>query len=555
MRRLISRIEPSTRADDAWVVPAILLVVLHSQYTFSLSATAGLALALAGSNIYVRVTGRSSWAQLTIFITASILIYYVAGEAYYVFAACCLVYELFAVRRLAQGLSLLLVALAVKFGLDSALSYINLNYLHFDAPETSYLMRRQPSDARILVVLYVYFPACALFMSVKPVAVVLWQRLWRRGGEPEAPESPLDRRDSTARENGAWAAGMQSIRRWVVTPILLVVIAGVGVMFSPARILKKLVEIDYCSNNCMWDTVLQEARGVPPQFYSDHVGQNVYLALYHTGRLPYEMFFYPPSRLITHRYFGGSGRLLSRTAHDVHIQLGRVNEAETIAHNALEEHMSAEFLMRIALTKMVKGQIDAARLYLNVLRDDLRYGRWAEGCLQRLRQDPDLSNEATVVEVRSLMIATEDAHLVYDQARGGFISAERQLLSLLEQNPGNRMAFEYLMAIHLINRDLDAFAAQLPRLKGFSYPGTPLLYEEAAMLYAATHPERLVTSDTGVAVCGCAISEQTVQRYRHLESVGKLYRELNTQMAMNTVIRELGNTYFTYYFFGPGQPR
>ena len=567
-----SRVDPSTRTCDTWVIPAILLVVLHSQYTFSLSATSGLALALAAGNVYVRVPCRRSWARLAIFFAGSVFLYYVAGDAYYTFAACCLVYELLAAKRRVLGLSFLLVAPAVKFGIDGALFYINLAYLHFDIPEASCLVPHQSMEERILEILYAYFPACALYIAIKPAAFARLKRQWRRGGEGEIRQNGLkpsqmeaigtrDNRDGpqecVSQGSEPRLTGMLAIRRWVLTPILLVVVAGAGVKFSHTSSNKKILRIDYYSSNRMWDEVLWEAKSVPSRIRADYVSQDIYVALYHTGRLPYDMFSYPPSSLFVAHDFGGRGRLFSRKGYDLYLALGRVNEAESIAHNALEQHLSAELLMRIALVKMVKGQIGAARLYLNVLRDDLLYGRWARGYLERLQEDPDLAGEPEILKVRSLMIRKDDAHLVYGEAEGRSIpvSTERQLTSLLEHNPRNRMAFEYLMAIHLLRTDVEALVAQLPRVKEFPYPNTPTLYEEAAMLCAVDRTNDLVTSETGVTACGWPISEETRRRCGRLQEIISTFGGLENPMARDAVARRLGNRYLFYYFYGPNQSR
>ena len=209
---VFSRIEPSAHSYGTWVIPVILLVVLHSQYTFSASQTAGLALALAASNIYVRASCRKWWTRLAIFVAASVLIYYVAGEAYYTFAGCCLVYELLAARRRVLGLSFLLAVPAVKFGIDGFLSHVNSAHLHFDVPEVLCLVPGSGMEEWIQTFLHVYFPACALFISLKPATFAMAKKLWHKSGRQDKAFRPTR---------------MQRTRRWVLTPILLVVVAGV----------------------------------------------------------------------------------------------------------------------------------------------------------------------------------------------------------------------------------------------------------------------------------------------------------------------------------------
>ncbi len=61
------------------------------------------------------------------------------------------------------------------------------------------------------------------------------------------------------------------------------------------------------------------------------------------------------------------------------------------------------------------------------------------------------------------------------------------------------MAFEYLMSLHLLKRDYAAVVEELSRLQLFSYPKTPLTYEEAALLHAGNQREIPQMTSSGVA--------------------------------------------------------
>ena len=63
-------------------------------------------------------------------------------------------------------------------------------------------------------------------------------------------------------------------------------------------------------------------------------------------------------------------------------------------------------------------------------------------------------------------------------------------LHLLKRNPENRMAFEYLMAIRLCNRDVQGVIELFPFLDGLAYPETPPLYEQAAIDLPLQAPRR-----------------------------------------------------------------
>jgi len=204
---------------------------------------------------------------------------------------------------------------------------------------------------------------------------------------------------------------------------------------------------------------------------------------------------------------------------------------------------------------MIKRQPDPARMYLNALRDDLTYGRWAESYLRRLEEDPEL-REPEIVQARSRMISKDDAVFTQTRLPDGSIavSGERQLLSLLDRNPRNRMAFDYLMATYLLSKDVEAVVTYLPRVKSFGYPATPPLYEEAALLYAGKQRGSRAASAAGVSAAGCPISERTVSRFRRFVEIGTERRGFDSPEARSAVLRELGGTYFTYYLYGRQPP-
>ena len=76
-----------------WVIPGILLVSLYSGYLFPTSVIVGLALAVTAANAWCRMPACRPWLRLLLFVAVSAVLYYVAGEAYYCFAACCAIHE------------------------------------------------------------------------------------------------------------------------------------------------------------------------------------------------------------------------------------------------------------------------------------------------------------------------------------------------------------------------------------------------------------------------------------------------------------------------------
>ena len=154
--------------------------------------------------------------------------------------------------------------------------------------------------------------------------------------------------------------------------------------------------------------------------------------------------------------------------------------------------------------------------------------------------------------MRGLMLVEDDLHLTSKfRSHERFLSTpEVMLLDLLKHNGENRMAFEYLMAICLCNNDVASGGRSLfSFLDGLSYPATPPLYEEAVLIYLdAATPKR---SRRSVPTSSSAAGRSVGGRWRSFavsQAIAALNGGLN-EKAEAAVARELGDTYFYYYFY------
>jgi hypothetical protein len=105
------------------------------------------------------------------------------------------------------------------------------------------------------------------------------------------------------------------------------------------------------------------------------------------------------------------------------------------------------------------------------------------------------------------------------------------------------MAFEYLMACHLLNGRVDRIAANVKRLKDLGYDRIPTLYEEAILIHSE------IAGQTP-SLAGYSISQETLQRYRMFVQVLGGMQTPNRQAAFAHLVREFGTSYFFYYSFG-----
>jgi hypothetical protein len=550
------------RADvgGTWVVPAILLVVLSSNYFFHASVIAGLALAMTATNGWCRMPAWRPWLRLTVFVLISAALYYVADVACYIFAACCVIHEALVEKRRLSGLFLLLAVVGVKFGLDAVLARLNLATLHFHVPSDEDPVTHLHW---CVMLLYGYFPACALFVLYRQTVDALMKPLLKRLQEDNGTKDPPphgngdEQEKDFDREPGITGSGILGWFQWAVGTVFALLLAVKAGAYIVDRELKESLDLDYCVEHQLWNDVLVKARNMPLQAYSPYVNHDVNLALYHTGRLPDQMFAYPQryrplltinqlaSDLFQHKTYARM-----RKPCDLLLELGRVNEAEHLALEMQEMRPSGGTLKRLALLEMIKGQSVSARVFLNVLRDDLVWGRWAEGYLQLLATDPDLAGDEEIQRTRRMMIVKDDLALTNRllPGDGNVVDMTIYLLKLLEQNGHNRMAFEYLMAIYLGRGNVAAVIKSFSFLDEFSYPAVPPLYEEAALIYGSQHPGDVKVTKSAVFFRGRRISEPTMAKFRRFQAIVMPCGGPN-EKAKSALARELGDSYFYYLYY------
>jgi hypothetical protein len=522
-------------ARGVWVIPGILLVSLFSGYVFPTRVLFGAALAVTTANLWCRLPTGKPWVRVAVFVVISIALYCVAGTAYYCFAACCVVHEAMAERRRLTGALFLLAAVAVKFGLDATLHRLELGTHHFFA-FTLAERQRPPLDWREAA-LYLYFPACALFAVYRSFI----STLFKARGRSE---------DGTADGGSALSGSMIGWTGWTAVVLSLAAVAAY-LSFDKGR--KALLEIDYCAEHRRWDDLLAKAKRLPSEAFTAYVTHDVNLALYHTGRLAEGMFTYPqrfrcPALFVPDQIAQQDDRLLRKPC-DYLLDLGRICEAERMAIELLETWPTGGALKRLALAEMIKDEPANARVMLNLLRDDLVWGGWAEEYLQRLTDDPTLAGDETIQRLRRLMLREDDLYVTSTlTSRDVTVDPIRLLLDSVNHNRANRMAFEYLMAVCLCNDDVQSVAEAYAFLDGLPYPATPPLYEQALLIYLAEHPQKASMAGSVVLYRGRVVSAATMEKYRRLKEIAGTYGELN-ERAEADVARELGSSYFYYYFY------
>jgi len=258
-------------------------------------------------------------------------------------------------------------------------------------------------------------------------------------------------------------------------------------------------------------------------------------ALYHTGRLPTDMFAYPQHPYTMFFAEEIKNLFLKWRKFDIHIDLGALNQAEIDLTECMEINGQRPMvLQRLALIKMVQGDIDSAKVYLNALGRTLLYSDWAKRYLAELESDPDLSGDEKVQYLRQVMPRKD--HVVFE-----FYYYDKMLEHLLEANKHNRMAFEHLMAWYLLNGQVDMIALNIGRLNDFNYKRIPRLYEEALLIYKDSSKQE-------VDLHGWKISAESVKRFNDFNEIYSRHGD-DKYSAYNELLEGYGDSFLFYYFY------
>ncbi|MHC4364310.1 MAG: DUF6057 family protein [Planctomycetota bacterium] len=498
-------------------LPPILLLTLYTRYIYHFTAAAALLVALLFLSLYLRLTVNPKLPRWLIFLALSVIVYAVVGGAYLLFAALCVIYELFFNRRWPIALTALLSAPVLTYGIGVLVYNVSIidafsNLTPFSWKTIAY--EGQEGMMIVLYVLYLLLPSATFVLGLGMMA------------------ARKKVKESRSLRILSWYSS-RPFRKWCIESSLLLGFTASAVLTFHDTTWKTLFEIDYYACHRMWPQILAAAPRHPNSYLVVHA---VNRALYQTGRLNQDLFRYhqsPDTLFLTTKEHD--------TAYwkkfDVYLDLGHVNIAEHELTESLGTYGSRPLILkRLALGNIAKRSIGTARVYLRALSKTLFDADWANSYLEQLQSDSTftLADDDQIQRLRRHMLATDY----------GFspLSVEQILLDLLGKNMRNRMAFEYLMSWYMLTGQLEKFVQNLYRLNDLDYSVIPPLYEEAILLYT-------YTTGKAVNLHGLLMNPQSIQRFEGFRRIYSLH-DGKKDAAFQSLAKAYGDTFFFYSTYG-----
>jgi hypothetical protein len=321
---------------------------------------------------------------------------------------------------------------------------------------------------------------------------------------------------------------------WNITNVLaglVIIVMMAFVVYKRAynKMADLMLGVDHYVQQGEWNKVLKLSDRYPG--YNTLVIYYTDLALYKSGKLLDKMFNYPQIgsqglRLKWQRnlnlFFGG----------EVFSQLAYNNESIHWAFESLvAKGPNPRSLKKLAVGFTVNGNYDIAGKYLSLLNRTLFYRKWAERHVRYLF-NPDLGEEdPEITQYRDLLV------------RSNFFSEVNglNLQDLLKSHPENRMAYEYLLASLLLDRNLDVFAKVVLDLKYHGYSRMPLHIEEALIFYNFYEHQKVIPE-------GYSFSQETINRFNDYARTYTMFRT-DRKVAAYELGKKYGKTYWYYLQF------
>ena len=496
-------------------IPVLLTLILHSHYAHPLSVDLGLLFALGCFILFIQMASLKAVLRYVIYLFIAGLLYILTAGHLFLFTLLCILYELLYVKHALKerifSLSFyILIPVVIPYLFVQLLFMVTLKFAYGYTLPFGALY--QPSFAPYL--LYLIFPFILVFSST----------FWKTVSQP------------LQKVFGFLNAGIKFLKvSWsvLVQVIILLLITVVLIFVSFDRNTNTLLRMDWLSQRGRWVDVLTIAG----HSSLDDIRKTYFTnrALYHTGQLGNRMFSYPQK-------WGTDGLFLPEEftfrqpmlKSDLFLELGYVNEAQHMAHEGMSQKGERpRILQRLAITNLLKGEKNAALMYLSKLNKSLFYKNWSKQAEQYADNDSLLLKNPILGHIRSLMVDSD------------FIAVPKRLdvdLQNLLSNKKNKMAYEYLMAYFLLERRLDAFMENIKRIRDFNYLSLPTHYEEALLIYMVISGERKID------LPGYRLSYATVNRYKELKEILNSYKG-DKGAARKDLKKSVGDTFWYYLMY------
>lgn len=328
--------------------------------------------------------------------------------------------------------------------------------------------------------------------------------------------------------------------RWIqITFLLLLPALGgttVFVVYNPTK--EEILAYDYMARNQQWKQIVQMAEKRLPNNATSCAALN--LALGKRGKLADHLFEYNQNGIAGLLPVFDRDLVSPLVTSEAFYQLGMINMAQSFVFEAQEAipdfQKSARCYQRLAETNLINGHYEVARKYLKALEKTMFYKTWATDRLTLIKND----ETANVKKIDEAV----NSHKEYGRLRQLLLKDDywfsteataNMLKRMIVTNPTNKLAYEYMQAAYLLERDLDSFIQSLGLGAELKYQQMPMAFQQAYLLWW--------TRDHS--------TDEPIPNFisqNFIAGINQFYAMAQNQ-SPDMLMPHFGNTYWYYYFF------
>ncbi|MGB4291338.1 MAG: DUF6057 family protein [Bacteroidales bacterium] len=476
------------------LIPPLALFLMQSHYYHTMTYNLGYLLVLL---YFLFSVSSESWKVQVVTLAIYPLFYYITGAYAFIFGGLYIIYTLLYFkgnRKLYYSLIIVILTGALLVFLASKIFLFPLKQLlTYPLPSVNNPMHRYLTVfLTVFVILYPVF-------SYVPVS---WKKM---------------------------KPALYILRNAI--PLVLYILAGVMLITRYNTDVARVINLEKLVFDEKWNEAVMYHEKNPTR---NLIGQYFYnVSLTETDQLCERMFFCPQDFGVKSLFLPWDDEHLNWGSH-VFYAIGLINEAHRWAYEELVVYgYRPQNLKMLVKTNLINGNLRIAEKYIGILKKTLFYKRWAEDYEKfivdtvRIKTHPVLGKKKEIMPADNFFIFLN--------------SPEDNLPLLVESNPSNRRAFEYLMAWLLLSKDVETVVMNIPKMKEFGYSKIPVHIEEAILIY---YNSKRVMPDLG----GLTISYATTERFRRYVAA---YSELLQRSALTRerMEPEFGNSYWFYFHF------
>lgn len=481
------------------LVPVLLLAGLHSHYLYKIASSTGFILSLGYFALYI--SPGSIKSRYLMLIIGWPVLFYISGSYAFLASILCLIHELLYNKGRSRFLTSALIII-----LACTAQYLFSNIIFFMSSDSNHIylipVFSKSSFKYILILLLIYFPLILVIKNLIPGELKI-------KGKVLIPEGSL---------------------KSLLAGIFLIIILS-GILFRTAynRKTEILLGMDHYIQCSEWQKVLDLSSMFPDT--NRLVMYFTNLSLYNTGQMGDNLFKYPQA--------GSSGLRLDWKPNGstaffgcgLFYQLGSTNEAYRWAFEAMVAIGPNPRSMKImAATCLINDELPLAGKYLRLLNQSLFYRKWAQQYGKMLSDTYLIDSDPVLAKNRTLLVHSD------------FFAANLNLYALLVNYPENKMAYDYLLASLLLDRNLKGFSRVITDISNYNYKKLPVSYEEALIFYSSFEKQNFIPE-------GFSLSQETIEKFRNYAETFSRYSDTPSLLEKELKLK-YGSTYWYYLHKG-----